>query len=178
MMILMVPTLLMLIQLNLHYGLRPLRVGEQALVKVKFREASTLDGSPAVVLKVPDSLKLETLGVRIPELREICWRVRGVQPGRSELTVGEGPSAVVKQVAVAGRLEGVSSLRTGQDWMESLLYPGEAPIPRESVVESIEIQYPELDITVLGWRMNWLILFLVFSLGFGYASKGLLGVQI
>ena len=85
---------------------------------------------------------------------------------------------MVKQVAVAGRLEGVSSLRTGQDWMESLLYPGEAPIPRESVVESIEIQYPELDITVLGWRMNWLILFLVFSLGFGYASKGLLGVQI
>src|SRR5438552_5561024 len=40
MVILMVPTMIILIQLNLHYGARPLRVGEQALVKVKLREAA------------------------------------------------------------------------------------------------------------------------------------------
>ena len=79
---------------------------------------------------------------------------------------------------MGGRLEGVSSLRTGENWLTSLLYPGEAPIPQRSAIESIEIRYPELDILFLGRRVNWLILFLILSLGLGYAFKGMLGVQI
>jgi hypothetical protein len=81
-------------------------------------------------------------------------------------------------VAVGGRLEGVSSLRSGEHWMTSLLYPGEAPIARQSAIESIEIRYPELDISILGKSVNWVILFLVLSLVCGYACKGLLGVQV
>src|SRR5258707_921288 len=38
MLILMIPTIVILIQLNLHYGARPLRVGEDTLVKVKLRK--------------------------------------------------------------------------------------------------------------------------------------------
>ena len=45
MLILMIPTMIILIQLNLHYGARPLRVGEQALLKVKLRERSNTDVS-------------------------------------------------------------------------------------------------------------------------------------
>ena len=85
---------------------------------------------------------------------------------------------MTKNVAVGGRLEGVSSMRTGEDWLTSLLYPGEAPIRSDSPIESIEIRYPELNISFLGNNINWLILFLVLSLGFGYAFKGLLGVKI
>jgi hypothetical protein len=92
--------------------------------------------------------------------------------------VSDGKVSVTKNVAVGGRLEGVSSMRTGEHWFTSLLYPGEAPIPSQSAIESIEIRYPELDIAILGKKMNWLILFLVLSLGFGYAFKSLLGVQI
>src|SRR5438128_12561596 len=42
MLILMVPALIILIQLNLHSGLRPLAVGESALVKVKLRDPAAL----------------------------------------------------------------------------------------------------------------------------------------
>ena len=178
MLILMVPTMIILIQLNLHYGSRPLRVGEQTLVKVKLRDPGALGRGAAISLKAPDSLKIETQGVRVAEMKEVCWRVRGVAPGRFDLTVSDGRVSVMKNVAVGGRLEGVSSMRTGEHWLTSLLYPGEAPIPSESAIESIEIRYPELDISILGKNMNWLILFLVLSLGFGYAFKGLLGVQI
>src|SRR5262245_38326100 len=45
MLILMVPALVILIQLNLHYGARPLRVGEQTLVKVKLRDPAALRGT-------------------------------------------------------------------------------------------------------------------------------------
>jgi hypothetical protein len=178
MLILMVPTILILIQLNYHYGLRPLRVGEQAVVKVKLRDPSALARGADFTLTAPANLKIETDGVRIPELKEICWRIRGVAPGRFDVSVSDGQVKVTKQAAVGGRLEGVSSLRTGENWLASLLYPGEAPIPQRSAIESIEIRYPKLDIMFLGWRMDWLILFLILSLGLGYAFKGMLGVQI
>jgi len=178
MLILMVPTIFILIQLNYHYGLRPLHAGEQAVVKVKLRAAAALTRDADFTLTAPGNLRIETDGVRIPELREVCWRVRGVTPGRFDVTVSNGQEMVTKQAAVGGRMEGVSSLRTGEDWLTSLLYPGEAPIPLPSAIESIEIRYPELDIFVLGRRMNWLILFLILSLGLGYACKGMLGVQI
>jgi hypothetical protein len=178
MLILMVPTVIILIQLNLHYGFRPLRVGEQTLVKVKLREPTALARGVNLSLQAPDSLKIETAGVRVEELREVCWRIRGVSPGRCDLTVGDGAVSVTKQVAVGERMEGVSSLRTGEHWLTSLLYPGEAPIARQSAIESIEIRYPELDISILGKSVNWLILFLVLSLAFGYALKGVLGVHI
>lgn len=178
MLILMAPTLLILIQLNYHYGLRPLAVGEQAVLKVKLRDATALTRGDRFSLTAPENLRIETDGVRIPELKEICWRIRGVSPGRFDVTVSDGQEKVTKRAAVGGRMEGVSSLRTGEDWMTSLLYPGEAPIPRPSAIESIEIRYPKLDLTFLGFRVHWLLLFLILSLGFGYACKGMLGVQI
>jgi hypothetical protein len=178
MLILMVPTLLILIQLNYRYGLRPLRVGEQAVVKVRLRDATVLAQGAELTLTAPANLKIETDGVRIPELKEICWRVRGVSPGRFDLTVSGGQEKMTKQAAVGGRFEGVSSVRTGEGWLTSLLYPGESPIPSQSAVASIEILYPKLDIIMLGKHLSWLILFLVVSLVFGYAFKGVLGVQI
>lgn len=178
MLILMAPTILILIQLNYHYGLRPLRVGEPALVKVKLRDGHALARGAQITLNASDNLAIETQGVRIGPLKEVCWRVRGASPGRFDLTVSDGKESVTKAVAVGGRLEGVSSLRTGSDWLTCLLYPGESPIPSESAFESVEVLYQPLDILVLGHRIDWLILFLVFSVGFGYAFKGVLGVQI
>lgn len=176
--LLMVPAVAILIQLNLHYGVRPLAVGETCLVKVKLRDAGALARDAGPTLQAPPNLRVETEGVRIPELKEVSWRVRGVAPGRFDLTVNIGGELVAKKMAVGGRLEGVSSLRTGGHWLTNLLYPGEAPIPPASPVESIEILYPALDISFLGWPMDWLIVFFVLSLAFGYAFKGVLGVQV
>jgi hypothetical protein len=178
MLILMVPAMIILIQLNLHYASRPLRVGEQAIVKVKLRNSNTLANGANVTLQSPDNLKIETGGVRAEELNEVSWRIRGVSPGRFNLSVTDGKETVTKQNVVGGRLEGVSSLRTGENWLTSLLYPGEAPIKSQSAIESIEIRYPELDLSMFGKHINWLILFLILSLIIGYAFKGVLGVQI
>jgi len=178
MLILMGPVILLLIQLNLHYGARPLRVGERALVKVKLRDPATLERGAAITLQTPGNLQVETQPVRIAELREVCWRVRAASPGRFDLVVNDGKTSVTKKCAVAGRLEGVSTLRTGEDWLAALLYPGEPPIPEASSVQSIEIMYPPLELTFLGWHIDWMILFFILSLCFGYAFKGMLGVQV
>jgi len=177
MLIVMVPAMIILIQLNLHYGARPLRVGEQALVKVKLRSLDALANGGGIALQAPANIKIEAGGVSIEEAREISWRIRGASPGRFNLVVNDGNETVTKQMVVGGRLQGVSTLRTGEHWLQALLYPGEAPI-KGSAIESIEVRYPELDILIFGKHVSWLILFLILSLVIGYAFKGVLGVQI
>jgi len=178
MLVLMLPTMLILIELNLHYGNRPLRVGEETLVKVKLREPAALAGGVEISLQAPDNLKIETQAVRIEELREVCWRVRGAAPGRFDLKVSDGKLAVTKRVAVGGPLEGVSSVRTGENWGNNSALSGRITIRVNLPSPRSKSRYPALDIPVLGKRVNWLVLFLVLSLAFGYAFKGLLGVQI
>ena len=178
MIILMVPVVMILIQLNLHYAMRPLGVGEQTLVNVKLREAASLVQGPEIVLEAGSGIEIETAGVRMPQTREISWRVRGSSPGDLKLVVNVGEESVTKDMSVGGREKGVSSLRTGEHWLTNLLYPGEAPIPKQSAIESIEILYPDLDISIFGWGMDWLILFFVLSMVFGFSLKGVLGVQV
>lgn len=178
MIIIMIPVMAILIQLNLHYAMAPLGVDEQTLVKVKFRDAETLARDTAITLQTADGLEIETDGVRIPEEREVSWRVRGIAPGRFDLTVNAGDESITKTMAVGGRVEGVSSLRAGDHWLTNLMYPGESPIPKQSAIESIEVLYPPLDISFFGWGMNWMILFFVLSMIFGFAFKDTLGVSI
>jgi hypothetical protein len=177
MLILMVPTIVILIQLNLHYGFRPLRIGERALVKVKLRDAAAA-GNTQITLKAPTNVEIETPPVHVEQLGEVCWRVRGVTSGEFDLELNDGTTLMGKKMSVGGRLEGVSTMRNGESWLSRLLYPGEAGIPQKSSFASIEILYPKLDIQLLGWRLNWLLVFLILSLVFGYAFKGVLGVKI
>lgn len=178
MLIIMGPVIALLTQLNLHYAMAPLGVGEQTLIKAKLRDVELLNSGAEITLQASDALEIETAGVRIPETGEVAWRVRGVGDGRFDLVVTAGDESVTKSMAVGGKDEGVSQLRTGDSWINNLLYPGEAPISKDSAIESIEIIYPALDITFLGFGMDWLILFFVLSMVFGFALKGKLGVSI
>ena len=178
MLIIMVPVITILTQLNLHYAVRPLDVGEQTLVKVTLRDRDALNRDPAITLNAGDGLIIETKGVQLAEKGEVAWRVRGATPGKYDLVVGVGEETVAKELVVGGRREGVSSLRAGDGWITNFLYPGEAPIPKQSAVKTIEVAYPELEIAIFGWSMNWLILFFVLSMVFGFALKGKLGVSI
>ena len=68
--------------------------------------------------------------------------------------------------------------RTGRGIWDTLLYPGEPPIPGTHAIEAVEIVYPALDLDMFGWSVNWLAAFLVLSLTFGFAFKDLLGIEI
>ena len=176
--ILLIPTVILLIQFNLHYGARPLRPKEQTLVKVTLRQGVTAQSAAQITLQSPQNLTIETPAVHIENPAEVCWRVRATTPGEFDLTIHDGNAALSKHCVVSERWNRVAPIRDGGPWYRSLLYPGEAPIPSQSPIQTIEIRYPELDLRVIGRHVHWLVLFLVVSLAFGYACKGLLGVKI
>ena len=176
-----VPLVLVLTQMNLRFSLRPLEPGERAMVQARLRQASPMRES--VELQLPDGLVLETPGVRIEDpdedLREVAWRIRAVEPGEYTLAVKIGEQSVEKTLRVGGEWKSVSAKRTGRSFLDVLLWgTGERPIDRSHEIESIKVTYAALPITFLFWDVNWLIFFLIASILFGYAFRKVLGVEI
>lgn len=174
--VLIVPFLLILTQANLRFALRPLAPGEATVVKVRTAEEAA--GLGEVSLEVPDGVVLESPGVRAPDLAETAWRLRAEAPGTYELMVSAGGQRLTKELVVGDRWGAVSPLRTGESLFDMLLYPGEEPISADSPVRAIELAYPELPLTVFGWKIHWLIILFVGVIVFAFAFKGLLGVEI
>lgn len=170
------PVMLIMIQLNLYFSVRPLEPGETTVFKVRVQDASALrDG---VTLEAPEGITIETPAVRIPSEREVAWRIRADVPGRYTMKVRYGDDVIEKDLVVGTGWASVSPLRTGTGIIDNLLYPGEDPLSPSQMIESISINYPELDILVFGFAINWIVLFFVLSVVFGFAFKGFFGVEI
>ena len=176
MVIMIVPLILIMIQLNLRFAVRPLQPGETTLIKVKVRDAAAFERE--IVLETPEGVTVETPGVHIESEREVAWRIRADKPGRYTATVRVGEESVEKDLIVGEGWASVSPLRTGAGFIDNILWPGESPIARSSAVESIAVNYPELELIFIRWNIHWLIAFFVLSIVFGFAFKGLLGVEI
>ncbi len=176
MVVLLVPVVLIMTQLNLRFAARPLEPGESALIKAYVRDAGVLDGE--VGLEVPDGMTVETAAVRIPSAREVAWRVRVETGGGHRMRVRVGGRVLETQLIAGDQWGAVPQRRTGRGMWDTLLYPGQPPIPSDHPVEAVDIIYPPLELGVLGWSLNWLVAFFVLSLAFGFAFKGALGVEV
>ena len=172
--VLLVPVLVILAQLQLRFASRPLEPGEAALVKVTLRDVATLEG---VTLETPEAVRVETPGVRIPDLREVAWRVRADRPGEFRVRVVAGGEPAEKELRVGGGWGTLSPLRTGRGALSAFLHPGEPPLVG-GPIEAIEVRYAPLELPFFGIRLHWLVVFFVLSLLSGFAFRRVLGVEI
>jgi hypothetical protein len=172
------PVLILLIQLSLHYRVRPIEVGEHILVKVNVMDGSILSNPNNVTLAADAGVVIETPPVRVLPDKEVIWRIRGKQPGKHTIVVRLGKLAVEKEVCVGSACGPVSSRRVGMNLFDMLLYPGESPIEKTTGIKSVQVNYPSLDIMVAGWKMNWLVQFFILSIASGYLLKGFFGIEV
>ena len=174
--IMIVPVVLIMTQLNLRFAVQPLDTGQTVLIQALVRDAAVLEHP--VALDVPDGVTVETPPVRIRSTREIAWRVRVDRPGTHTLTVRVGDETLEKQLVGGGGWGPVVQRRTGRGMLDTLLYPGEPPIAADHVLEAVDISYPALEFRLLGIGVDWLIAFFALSMVFGFAFKGVLGVEV
>jgi len=177
MLVMFIPVLLILSQLNLRYGAASLRPGEQALVKVKLAEGVGALAT-AATLRAPDGLAVETPPLRIDEEGEIDWRIRADAPGLHRLALDIGGATVEKLVAVEQGMPAKISPLRARKFFDLLLYPGEKPLPKSAPVTSIKVDLPPQRLPLFGGGVNWLVAFFVLSLVFGFALKGVFKVEI
>lgn len=172
--VMLVPLILVLIQLNLFFGLKPLAPGESTLLKVSLDPTTVLD---QVRLAANPGIEVETPPVKVPRLQEVVWRVRAAQPGRHVLQIQVGERQFEKEVVVGSDWTAVSALRTS-DWFNLLFYSGERPLPAASGVTSIELIHPALSMPIFGLEGDWFLLFIVFSVVAAFGFKSLFGVAL
>jgi uncharacterized membrane protein (DUF106 family) len=177
-----VPIVLLIAQLQFHYGYRGLEPGDSAVVSVTFREGPLIAGDggdkPALNLVAPPGLTVETPAVWVPSLKEISWRIGAERQGVYELKVVSDSETHTKSVVVSDAVERRSPIRLEPGFFNQLLYPAENPLPGESPVVSIEVAYPENEIDVLGYGLHWLIVYFILAVVFAFSLKSLFGVTI
>jgi uncharacterized membrane protein (DUF106 family) len=178
MLVMMVPLVLILIQLNLWFGYEPLRPGESAILKVKLEE-SVKPMELEALLEVPPGIEVETPPLRLEEQKEIDWRLRARAEGVHELALKIGGHSLAKSVAVGrGSLDRISPVKVKRRFFEEVLNPGEKPFPSQVPVKSVEVAYPPKRMIFLGLRLHWLIAYFALSVLFGFALKRPFKVEI
>jgi hypothetical protein len=175
--VMLVPLALVVAQLQFHYGYRGLRPNEDFLVKVRLKEGHA-DTRPRATLQAPAGLAVQTPAVWIPAERELAWRLRAAQWGDYELKLQLDGREYLKSAQVSEAVRRRSPVRLAPGLVNQLVYPAEDPLPRDAPVESISVGYAESEVPVLGHPVNWLVLFVLLSIGFAFALRRRMGVTL
>jgi hypothetical protein len=175
--VMFIPIVLILIQLNLWFGYQALSPGQETIVKVKLVEGQN---PLAVNLSLDSSsLDVETFPLRIEGEREIDWRVKVRENGSHQLTLTVGGQKVTKRVIIGQKpLIRISQAKVRRNFIAELFNPGEAPLAANLPLKSVEVLYPNKNMNLFGWHIHWLIVYFALSIIFGFAFKGIFKVEI
>jgi uncharacterized membrane protein (DUF106 family) len=175
--VLIVPVVLLLIQLDVRYGIRPFEVGETPLVRVRLSPTVPAGVQPEIHL--PEGLALDAAPLYIPTEREIDWRLRIEAEGDHEMRFSVQGDETLARLRVGERpIRPVSPEVSQPSLLATLEQPGAPPLEAGSPIESISLDYPARDIDVFGWKVHWLVFFFVMSVVPAYLVKGLFGVEV
>jgi len=178
MLVMIIPLILILVQLNVWFGYEPLRPGESAILRVKLRETAKPLELP-VTVEAPAGLVVETPALRVEEQKEIDWRIRAESGGVHNVNLKIGEQSLAKSIAVGlGPLDRISPIKVKRGFVEEVLNPGEKPLPSSGLVKSIEINYPPKRMNLFGLRLHWLIAYFALSIIIGFALKRPFRVEI
>ncbi len=178
MLVMIIPLILILIQLNFWFGYESLELNESVILKIKLAE----DQNPLetqIAVQPSSGLVMETPPLRIEESQEINWRFSATQEGIQQFTVTINGETVAKKVSVAQKpLSKISPLKTNKKFLDQVMYPTESPIKGQIPIRTIEIQYPAKSMNLFGWKIHWIIAYFALSIIFGFVFKGVFKVQI
>jgi uncharacterized membrane protein (DUF106 family) len=192
------PLVLVVAQLQFHYGYSPVEPGRNTILEVELAKGweatgsvpTTDSGKPVVELDLPPGLVAETPAVWVPTERTLSWRLRARDGGAGDPADGDigvvvGDQRVEKSFHTRRAWVRRSPVRPDRSFLEQLVYPAEPPLPKASPVERIDLDLPPATVNVFGWRVHemagvpaWMIVFFLLSVIFAFALRKPFGVQI
>ncbi len=179
MLFLLPPLLLVMAELQFHYGYSGLRPGQRALLTVDLAPEAAGGARPQVKLELPAGLRAETEAVWIKAESQLLWRIVAERDGDYELGLEiDAAPRVSKTVRVTPRLVRLSPERVDAGFLSQLLYPAEPPLPGDTLVRAVRVSYPGREVSVLGYHMHWMIPFFALSIAFAFALRGVFKVTI
>jgi len=177
----LVPIIILVIQLQFQYGYETVEPGDAVLVIAELSEEeagrAAETGAADIALEAPEGVRVETPAAWSPALGEVAWRVRAEAPGEHEVLVRVGDRSFSKSLRVAGTTVRRSPVRPA-GLLGQIVYPAESPLPDGSVLSSIRVDYADAEVSLLGWKMHWIIAFFILTMVFAFALAKPMGVKI
>lgn len=178
--VLMVPSILILAQLNLRYGANPLTPGEPAILTMTVANEDILfeaDAKPSGAISL-------TPPIRDLDSLQVSWRIEPKQSGSPHETLqpavllSVAGSSAEQPIYVGSRPTTLpTELHASPLWQ--FLYPGgSVPEALKKSVKAISVGYPEASFALAGLHAHWLMLFLCISLAAGFVASKVLGIEI
>jgi uncharacterized membrane protein (DUF106 family) len=166
-----VPITLLVVQVDRYLGSTPIPTNAPFLLTAHFTGSDPLND---VTLDLPPEITMTAPPVHVPASNEIVWRLAASKEGQYEVKI----AAAAKAVCVGSNLARISTVRLRGQFWRRIFTSAEPALPENSPIESIAINYPNRNITIAGYGMNWIWLFFILSMAAGFVFKELLGIKI
>ncbi len=176
--ILLIPSILILAQLNSRFGYRPLNPGEKTVVTLKAISDDLLFES-----ELKSSVGLEiSPPVRDLDQRSVTWRIdtpTTLSPKAAQLFELSVAGETSAQPIYIGDRPALIATLTSRSFFDQLLYPGSAlPSNLAKDIESISVEYPQAALSLAGLNTNWLALFALISITSGLVASRVFGIEV
>jgi hypothetical protein len=170
-----IPITFLIVQLDRYLGSTPVPANTPFLLTV---HAAGTELPNDMSLETPPEISATAPPIHIPADREVVWRLVGTKEGKYELKITSGGQTVGKIVCVGNDLVRISPLRLRGHFWQRLFSSAEPALPESSAVDSIAVNYPERNIEIAGYEINWIWLFFILSMIAGFIFKEILGIQV
>ncbi len=170
-----IPITLLIVQIDRYLGATPIPMNVPFLLTVHMTASDALND---VTLDLPPEITMTSPAVHISATNDIVWRMAGSKEGKYEVKVAAAGQSAAKAVCVGSDLPRISTIRLRGQFWERMFSSAEPALPESGPIESISINYPDRNIEIAGYGMNWIWLFFILSMVAGFIFKELLGIQI
>lgn len=165
---------LLFVQMDIRYGMRPFRVGEDIAVKARF---SRDIGPLAVELQADPLVEVRMNPVFIDALREVNWKLRAAKKGTAAVVIRVDGAATQKNLAIGAGIPALSNKTMAASSWAHFIYPAEKLLAPAPPLASVSLHYPPRSIAFLGLRGHWLYFYLALTLVIALALKNKFGVE-
>jgi uncharacterized membrane protein (DUF106 family) len=170
-----IPITLLMVQIDRYLGATPIPSNAPFLLTVHTAGGDALNDA---TLDLPPEISMTAPPVHLPSTNEIVWRLTGSKEGKYEVKIAVAGQVAAKAVCVGSGLPRISTVRLRGHFWERMFSSAEPALPENSPIESISINYPDRNIEVAGYGMNWIWLFFILSMVAGFIFKEVLGIKI
>lgn len=175
--IIIAPVAIVFMQLDQRYSRANLTAGETVLLSVKLKEGFD-PFQTGVELTRAEGVSIEGKPARDAATRETLWELRVDSTGTHPITLYAKGTTYSFPLVAEPFYRMIGNERSASGVFEPLLRPGLPPIPAASPLEKIRVEYPPARHWLLGMRVHWIVIFLVYSLISAAALKFLIGIEI
>lgn len=166
------------IQLDARYGRGPLDPGQHTVVGVTLGEGLDVNSVGVRARVDGGGATIDAPPVRVAAEGAVYFRVRIGGPGDPVLALSAMDTEVRVPLVTTRSNAPIGHHRRARSGSDVLLHPGLAELPKDSPIAAIDVDYPRVQYSVLGWHTHWIVVFLIGSMVGALIPKFLFGIEI